>query len=74
MRYEAESLNINFRYFENGNIGISLHQTTKIMDLIEIISIFTSAFEMNDFSVNLSELKENVHAEFPAPFSEVQVI
>lgn len=68
VRYEAESLNINFRYFENGNVGISLHQTTKIMDLIEIISIFTTAFEMNDFSVNLSELKENVHAEIPAPF------
>ncbi|MBP7543840.1 MAG: aminomethyl-transferring glycine dehydrogenase, partial [Ignavibacteriaceae bacterium] len=69
VRYEAESLNINFRYFENGTVGISLHQTTKIMDLIEIISIFTTAFELNDFSVNLSELKENVPADYPAPFS-----
>ena len=39
------------------------------MDLIEIISIFTTAFELNDFSVNLSELKENVPADYPAPFS-----
>jgi glycine dehydrogenase len=68
VKIEAESLNINFRYFENGNVGISLHQTTKIMDLIEIISIFTTAFEMNDFTVNLSELKEGVASEYPAPF------
>lgn len=69
LRKEAESLNLNFRYFENGNVGISLHQTTKIMDLIEIISAFTTAFEMNDFKLNLSELKELVPEEYNAPFA-----
>jgi len=69
LRTEAESLNLNFRWFENGNVGISLHQTTKIMDLIEIISAFTTAFEMNDFKLNLSELKDLVPEEYSAPFA-----
>ncbi|MCA0389377.1 MAG: aminomethyl-transferring glycine dehydrogenase [Bacteroidetes bacterium] len=69
LRTEAESLNLNFRWFENGNVGISLHQTTKIMDLIEIISAFTTAFEMNDFKLNLSELKDLVPEDYTAPFA-----
>ncbi|MBN8545584.1 MAG: aminomethyl-transferring glycine dehydrogenase [Ignavibacteria bacterium] len=69
LRTESESLNLNFRWFENGNVGISLHQTTKIMDLIEIISAFTTAFEMNDFKLNLSELKDLVPEEYSAPFA-----
>ncbi len=68
VRKEAEALDCNFRYFADGSVGISLHQTTKLMDIIEIISIFTTAFDMNDFKVNLSELKEKVADSYPAPF------
>ncbi len=68
IRKEAEALNLNFRYFADGSVGISLHQTTKLMDIIEIISVFTTAFDMNDFKVDLSALKEQVADSYPAPF------
>jgi len=68
LRKEAEALDINFRYFENGNVGISLHQTSKLISLVEIISVFTLAFKLDDFRVNLSELKDSVADAYPEPF------
>ncbi|HAA23339.1 MAG TPA: glycine dehydrogenase (aminomethyl-transferring) [Cytophagales bacterium] len=34
---------VNFRYFENGNIGISLDETTRIDDVDKILNIFAEA-------------------------------
>ena len=42
LKKSAEINNLNFRYFENGDIGISLDETVSDQDLIDILSIFKS--------------------------------
>ena len=44
----AELRNLNFRYFENNDIGISLDETTSENDLIDILSIFNSKLSQNN--------------------------
>lgn len=39
----AESAKINFRYFEDDYIGISLDETTSQKDIVEIVNIFAEA-------------------------------
>ena len=55
VRKKAESLSMNFRYFENGSIGISLDETTSPSDVLKIASAF---------GVSTPEVKESI-AEWP---------
>lgn len=48
MKKAAELKNLNFRYFENNDIGISLDETTSENDLIDILSIFNSKLSQNN--------------------------
>lgn len=48
MKKAAELRNLNFRYFENNDIGISLDETTSENDLIDILSIFNSKLSQNN--------------------------
>ena len=48
MKKAAELSNLNFRYFENNDIGISLDETTSESDLIDILSIFNSKLSQNN--------------------------
>jgi glycine dehydrogenase len=48
MKKAAELRNLNFRYFENNDIGISLDETTSESDLIDILSIFNSKLSQNN--------------------------
>jgi glycine dehydrogenase len=41
----AEAAHMNFRYFQDGNIGISLDETTHISDVEDILAVFASAME-----------------------------
>ena len=43
VRAAAEAVRINFRYFSDGAIGISLDETTSIDDVEEIVKVFTAA-------------------------------
>lgn len=43
----AEKYKLNFRYFDDGSIGISLDETTSIDDANNIIRVFESATEKN---------------------------
>lgn len=43
IRKEAEAKMINFRYFENGNIGIALDETCEVAEIIEITEVFAKA-------------------------------
>lgn len=43
IRNSAEAHQINFRYFEDGSIGITLDETTLPQDLLQIISVFEQA-------------------------------
>ncbi|PRY14765.1 glycine dehydrogenase [Pontibacter ummariensis] len=40
IRQEAEAAGINFRYFNNTNIGISLNQNTDLQDVKDILAVF----------------------------------
>ena len=51
----AESKNSNFRYFDNGDVGISLDETISQDDLIDILSIFNSELSQgDDFNLSLN--------------------
>ena len=39
----AEAGRVNFRYFDNGDIGISLDETTSAVDVAEILEVFARA-------------------------------
>jgi glycine dehydrogenase len=43
IRISAETAGMNFRYFEDGSIGISLDETTDVSEIQEIVSIFAEA-------------------------------
>ena len=43
VREAADAATINFRYFSDGAIGISLDETTSTEDVIEIVNVFTTA-------------------------------
>jgi glycine dehydrogenase len=76
VKNEAESKNINFRYFDNGDIGISLNQTTGIGDVKDIISIFEKitgkASKLDELSGQISNLiPENLKRSTPFMQQEV---
>ncbi|MAP70381.1 MAG: glycine dehydrogenase (aminomethyl-transferring) [Candidatus Marinimicrobia bacterium] len=51
----AESNNLNFRYFDNGDIGISLDETISQDDLNDILSVFNSELsQSDDFNLSLN--------------------
>jgi len=43
IREEAEKRKMNFRYFEDGDIGLSIDETVQIEDLNSIVAIFSEA-------------------------------
>ena len=51
----AESNNLNFRYFDNGDVGISLDETISQDDINDILSIFNSELsQSDDFNLSLN--------------------
>jgi glycine dehydrogenase len=58
IRKEAESQEVNFRYFENEFIGISLDETTTLADVEQIVQILTKA-ENKSFILD-KNLAENI--------------
>ena len=50
---------INFRYFDDNHIGISLHEKTTLTDLQDIIEIFATA---KSKTVNITDWKINATA------------
>lgn len=60
----AESKEINFRYFENGDIGISVDESTTVSDLNDILNVFAEASgKTNDTDVEA--LAQQVEISFP---------
>lgn len=58
VREIAESKNINFRYFENGAIGISIDETTNICKLNELLAVFALVAGKKELP-QISKLTEN---------------
>jgi len=76
IRKSAELNNLNFRYFDNGDIGISIDETVSDQDLIHILSIFKSKIsQKNNF--NLSSNRESTfltHEVFNQYHSETEMM
>lgn len=66
IREEAVRRRINFRYFENDYIGISLSEITTIDDVQEILSLFNSASGKKLVDTKLSSEKSSI--DFPEKF------
>lgn len=61
----AEASEINFRYFENGDIGIAFDETTSIEDVKEILDVFAKAKGVaNSFDIEAGA--DNVSLDLPA--------
>ena len=65
LKESAESINLNFRYYDNGDIGISLDETISKGDLTDILSVFSSKLSKdNNFNLSLNResdlLRHNV--------------
>jgi len=55
----AESKNINFRYFGENNIGITLNEQTTVDDITEIVSVFIEALGKKS-KINAEPIKSSI--------------
>lgn len=60
---EAIAAGINFRYFENGNIGISVDETTTVTDLNLVLGVFAKATGKKINMINTDNLQSTLSAE-----------
>ncbi|OKL40606.1 aminomethyl-transferring glycine dehydrogenase [Pontibacter flavimaris] len=58
IRTEAEAAGINFRYFGENNIGISLHQNTDLQDVKDIVGVFAKVAGKSADVLGIDELPE----------------
>jgi glycine dehydrogenase len=76
IRKLAESKGINFRYFDNGDMGISLNECTEIADVVEILEIFA---KIENKTLDTSSLTNNISLAIPqslkrgTPYMEQEV-
>lgn len=54
----AEANEINFRYFDNGFIGITVDETTSQSDILQIVSVFAEAVGKSGVTVSFDEETE----------------
>ena len=57
IKQKAESLKINFRYYQNQDVGISIDETCSDDDINDILSIF-KADRNNSISFNLKNIRK----------------
>ena len=65
----ATKKEMNFRYFKNGSIGISLNESTDFSNIVEIISVFASAVNKTVDKNAIKNLGEKVIVDYPAEFA-----
>jgi glycine dehydrogenase len=66
VRQQAESRGLNFRYFTDGSIGISLDETVAERDMADICFAFGCG---KPVTVDMDELSSGVGAGYPGPFA-----
>jgi glycine dehydrogenase len=59
IRKYAESLNYNFRYFDDGTIGVSLDELTTIQELADILTIFSDRKRGEDEVIGFAATMES---------------
>ena len=57
---------MNFRYFADGSVGISLNESTDFSNIMDIISVFAIAANKSVDEKTIIALGENVSVDFPA--------
>ncbi|MGE5846519.1 MAG: aminomethyl-transferring glycine dehydrogenase, partial [Ignavibacteria bacterium] len=65
IRQISLSKEINFRYFENGNIGISLNEVTDFQDVLSIISVFADSISQKLDENNIISLSKEINIRIP---------
>ena len=64
IREVAERREVNFRYFEDGQVGISLDETVRLHDVREILEIFAEAAGLR-MVYNLAEASNELNLDWP---------
>jgi glycine dehydrogenase len=62
---DAVNKEMNFRYFSNGSIGISLNESTDYSNIIDIVSVFASAVNKNVDDEALRNLGKDAAMDYP---------
>ena len=79
IRQEAENAEVNFRYFEDNFIGISLHENTDLADAKAILAIFAKIMNQQTAVTDLAELPQETDVTWPenllrtSPFLQQEV-
>ena len=68
----ALSKEINFRYFDDNSIGVSLSEPNDFNDVFKIVSIFAEAADKKVTVDELKSLADKVDIELPANLSRVE--
>ena len=74
---KCEDHNLNFRYFENGEVGISLDETVSPGDLSDILSVFNikNGDENNGFDLKVKRSTQYLtHEVFRAYHTETEMM
>ena len=66
LRERAVKKEMNFRYFEDNSIGISLSEITEYEDVLEILSVFAECIKTKIDEAAIHKIAENVEVSFPA--------
>ena len=66
IREKALEAGINFRYFENDHIGISIDETTSRKDVKAIIELLSTAAGIKMEAVGFTEPEENIESSIPS--------
>jgi glycine dehydrogenase len=82
----SEAKGINFRYFEDNSLGISISEVTTVDDIFEILEIVSSvigkAFKKNKLQINPYQINSNLkrtsayltHSVFNSYYSETEML
>ncbi|WP_066834318.1 aminomethyl-transferring glycine dehydrogenase [Rufibacter ruber] len=65
IRQEAEAAEINFRYFGDNNVGISLNQNTDLEDVKAILAVFAKVAGKPDATLELDAIPEETEITWP---------
>ena len=66
------SKGINFRYFDDNSIGISLSEPNNFNDVLEIASVFAEAANKSITRTELTKLADNIKIDLPASLSRTE--
>lgn len=64
----SEAAGINFRYFDNGNIGISIDETCEVSDIADIVAVFAKVAGASFDASKVAALANEQELSWPSNF------